>query len=735
MQLMSLSTSLIYGGCWAATLSTALTNLLSVPRLIQALGVDRIYPGLIFFSKPYGKHGEPYRGYVLTFIVSLLFLLIANLNTIAPLITNFYLASYALINFCTFHAAFIKPISWRPSFKIMQLMSLSTSLIYGGCWAATLSTALTNLLSVPRLIQALGVDRIYPGLIFFSKPYGKHGEPYRGYVLTFIVSLLFLLIANLNTIAPLITNFYLASYALINFCTFHAAFIKPISWRPSFKYYNTWLSFVGFVLCIAIMVVVSWVTALATLFLFIALYLLVLYRNPDGVDWGSSTEAHRYMELVWALVQASRPTHSTQSAQSAQAAHSARSYRPQLLLLAGRPPARAQLLQLAHLITKVGSFVVVADITESPLSYTEKTSRKQIGESWLRSRKIRGFYTLLDGFSFESGVRALIQAAGLGKLAPNIMLIGYKSNWMKDNPDSLRSYVRVIQLAFEHHLAVAVYRVSSAALRRRANKLVLRAREAAASPLARPQADIMNANSNLDISNTDEEKDDKSQMTNYTTDDVTRSLILKGSSVSETRLRSTSADISINTYNFEQTLLSDNENDSLDAWWLYDDGGLNILLPYIIARHKTKIPLRIFALAKAGLHIIEAENRMRDLLNKFRIDYSCLTMVQGISENPTQASIDFFNSLVQPMTRNESNECFITEAELDSHRAKTYRQLRLRELLLENSIDASFVVITLPMPRKGAVSAALYMAWLEVLSRDLPPVLFVRGNDSSVLSA
>lgn len=76
----------------------------------------------------------------------------------------------------------------------MQLMSVWGPFIYAGCFAATLSTALTNLLSVPRLIQALGQDRIYPGLIYFSKGYGKHGEPYRGYVLTFIVATLFLLI-------------------------------------------------------------------------------------------------------------------------------------------------------------------------------------------------------------------------------------------------------------------------------------------------------------------------------------------------------------------------------------------------------------------------------------------------------------------------------------------------------------------------------------------------------------
>jgi solute carrier family 12 sodium/potassium/chloride transporter 2 len=79
---------------------------------------------------------------------------------------------------------------------MMQVMSIWGPLIYAGCFAATLSTALTNLLSVPRLIQALGIDRIYPGLIFFSKGYGKAGEPYRGYVLAFLISTAFLLIGK-----------------------------------------------------------------------------------------------------------------------------------------------------------------------------------------------------------------------------------------------------------------------------------------------------------------------------------------------------------------------------------------------------------------------------------------------------------------------------------------------------------------------------------------------------------
>ena len=65
---------------------------------------------------------------------------------------------------------------------------------------------------------------------------------------------------------------------------------------------------------------------------------------------------------------------------------------------------------------------------------------------------------------------------------------------------------------------------------------------------------------------------------------------------------------------------------------------------------------------------------------------------------------------------------------------KTNRHLRLRELLLEHSKDSTLVVMTLPVPRKNVVSAALYMTWIEMLSKDMPPFLFVRGNQTSVLT-
>ena len=41
---------------------------------------------------------------------------------------------------------------------------------------------------------------------------------------------------------------------------------------------------------------------------------------------------------------------------------------------------------------------------------------------------------------------------------------------------------------------------------------------------------------------------------------------------------------------------------------------------------------------------------------------------------------------------------------------------------------------TLPIPRKQSISAGLYLAYLDAISSNLPPLLFLRGNQKSVLT-
>lgn len=334
----------------------------------------------------------------------------------------------------------------------MQLISSWPWLIYAGCFAATLSTALTNLLSVPRLIQALGVDKIFPGLIFFSKGYGKNGEPYRGYVVTLLVSVSFLLIADLNLIAPLITNFYLVAYALINFCTFHAAFVNPIGWRPSFKasrnmnispfngtkydislqFYSKWLSLGTCLFCVAIMFALSWQASLITLAIIFGLYLIVLYRQPEA-NWGSSTQEQTYRKM---LAGAHKLQHTGEHIKN---------YHPQILVLAGNPIVRPSLIDLGSLLTKNTSLLMVGDVYETKLSY--KNNMEMVNEAYryFDQRKIKAFYNLVDDIDYETGIKLMIQSSGFGKLSPNILLMGYKADWTTCPFPALKTYFNILQ--------------------------------------------------------------------------------------------------------------------------------------------------------------------------------------------------------------------------------------------------------------------------------------------------
>ncbi|CAG9818005.1 unnamed protein product, partial [Phaedon cochleariae] len=610
------------------------------------------------------------------------------------------------------------------SYQMMQIMSSWWPLIYAGCFAATLSTALTNLLSVPRLIQALGIDKIYPGLIYFSKGYGKHGEPYRGYVLTFVVSTAFVLIAQLNAIAPLISNFYLASYALINFCTFHAALIKPLGWRPTFKYYNTWLSLFGSITCVVIMFLINWWSSLITFIIIWGLYLLVVYRKPD-VNWGSSTQAQTYKT---ALTTAQRLNNIGEHVKT---------YKPQVLVLCGKPQERPPLVDFANLITKNHSLLVIGDIEDKPLTHRDRLTNTRKVYDYLRSNKIKAFYTIIDNVSFELGAKALLQTTGIGKLSPNVLMMGYKTDWMTCDKEELLAYFNVLHTAFDHRVSVTILRLPDGLDYSKLTK----------------DEDQINQDASIISKNGNQFR--TSASSNLMHADSNLSLVVVGIADNKTTSPTSDQTISKDKPSLNNDILSMSNDTQLsiermnifkrkqtkgfiDVWWLYDDGGLTMLLPYIISIRNdwSSCKLRVFALATNKNELELEERNMAHLLSKFRLDYYSLKMV-SICDRPQDATIHFFENLLSNFRTSldiQENDCKVSEAEILASQDKSYRQLRLRELLLEHSSSSNLVVMSLPMPRKGTVSAPLYMAWLEALTRDLPPYLLVRGNQQSVLT-
>lgn len=315
-----------------------------------------------------------------------------------------------------------------------------------GCFAATLSSALASLVSAPKVFQALCKDRLYPKISWFGKGFGKNNEPVRGYILTFFIAIAFILVGELNAIAPLISNFFLAAYTLINFSTFHASLAKPVGWRPTFKYYNMWLSLVGAILCVGVMFLISWSTALLTFAVVLSLYLIVSYRKPD-VNWGSTTQAQTYKNALMSVQQLNYVEEHVKN------------YRPQILVLSGSPNSRPQLVNFAFLLTKKLSLLVCGHVMKNQLSQKYRNYLIKKSNDWYRRHKVKAFYSLVDDSDFETGARALMQASGIGKLKPNILLMGYKHDWNTCDKNELEQYFNVVHKALDMYLAVAILRV------------------------------------------------------------------------------------------------------------------------------------------------------------------------------------------------------------------------------------------------------------------------------------
>uniref|UniRef100_A0A182UTZ6 Bumetanide-sensitive sodium-(Potassium)-chloride cotransporter n=1 Tax=Anopheles merus TaxID=30066 RepID=A0A182UTZ6_ANOME len=599
-------------------------------------------------------------------------------------------------------------------YTVMQLISLTSAITYAGCWAATLSTALTNILSVPRLIQALGIDRIYPGLIFFSKGYGKHGEPYRGYGLVFLVSLIFILIADLDAIASLITNLYLASYAFINFCTFHAATVKPLGWRPTFRYYHPYVSLLATVLCVAIMFLISVVSSFIAMAFIFVLYLVVVYRKPEA-NWGSSVQAQAYKTAL----------NSTLNLEGT--SDHVKNYQPQILAIAGDPMQRPALIDLAHLITKHSSLMVIGNIIPQRLPYKRRRALSDMGNSYLKDSNIRAFYKIVDGVDFDQGARCLIQSTGFGRLAPNILMLGYKTNWRVANHQQLNAYYNTLHTAFDNRLALLILRMgkgldifkglSSSDL----YTTIPSPQETTVSFTSKRMAarrSLMPVNSNLDL---------HELMQSNRSSQTSPAPTFHAAPAFDYPAPPVVAEPEANLFKQKQP------KGTIDVWWLYDDGGLTMLLPYIITTRSKweKCKIRVFALS--SVNVQEEETNLKLLLDKLRISYLSLTMVK-VTDKPMASTIEEHRELLRTVADTNDDLPVLSESEKQQLEVKTNRQLRLRELLLEHSKSASLIVMSMPVPRQDTVSAVLYMSWLEMLTKDMPPFLLVRGNQTEVLT-
>ncbi len=150
-----------------------------------------------------------------------------------------------------------------------------------GILAATFSAALNSLVGAPRVLQAIAEHDVLPGGEIFARETAT-GEPRPAMYLTGgigLVTLIFGLVSGgLNAIAPLMTMFFLITYAVLNGVMVLEQLIDLVSFRPLFRVPRL-VPVVGLVGCILAMFLINPLFSLVAVVVIILLYAYLSRRD------------------------------------------------------------------------------------------------------------------------------------------------------------------------------------------------------------------------------------------------------------------------------------------------------------------------------------------------------------------------------------------------------------------------------------------------------------------------
>ncbi len=336
---------------------------------------------------------------------------------------------YALIAFLL--AASVPRGTLLGSGFVMKDRAVWGPLIYAGVFAATLSSALGSMMGAPRILQAFARDNIFRLFKPFARGSGPSGEPRRAIILTFVIAQLGIWAGDLNTIAPVITLFFLITYGTVNLACFFEIVSRNPSFRPTFRL-NHWLAaLVGALGCLAVMFLINFLWAAAAIAAATILYVLIA-RAQILVKWGDVDSGVAFQRARNALLRLELERYHPKN------------WRPSILALSGGAYNRVHLAAYASWLTQASGIVSIAQVIRGNLDTLLERQREAetLLRKFIREEGFDAFPVVVVDENIHAAVQGLLQCHGLGGLRPNTLLLG----WSRD-PANADAFAGLLNLA------------------------------------------------------------------------------------------------------------------------------------------------------------------------------------------------------------------------------------------------------------------------------------------------
>jgi hypothetical protein len=298
----------------------------------------------------------------------------------------------------------------EPGIIWIKIAVLGAWLVFPGLWGAILSSAFGSALGGPRVLQSLSRDGLAP--TFLSRT-SRTGQPTVATWASGAIALAAVALGGLNAVAQFVTILFLTLYVTINLSAAIENLVGDPSFRPTIRV-PWWLSLVGSIGAIAVMFLISPLACIAAVVLELGLY-LHLRRRALRREWGD-VRAGMWIAVARFALMKLRDNRSDP-----------RNWRPHILLLAGDPGKRINLVRLASWFNQDRGIVTACRLMTGDLrAGTVEIDRTRAEmEAEVRDAGLTAFCEAHVVPDFETGVLDIAQASGVGELQANTVMFGW----------------------------------------------------------------------------------------------------------------------------------------------------------------------------------------------------------------------------------------------------------------------------------------------------------------------
>ena len=309
-----------------------------------------------------------------------------------------------------------------------------------GVLAATLSSALASFLGAPRILQALAQDRLFAWLTPFSVGVGPHSNPQRGVLLTAVIAISAIAAGDLNSIAAIVSMFFLVSYGLLNYATYVEAHGGSPSFRPRFKYFHARTSLAGTGLCAFVMLMVDPLASAIAVGILGILY-QYLRRTAIPMRWVDSRRAYQFRLVKDGLRELDRLRSSSDSTSD---------WQPHILAFTASNSRRERVLRVASWVSGGSGLITAVQLIEDENASPATGEARKTAETSLRNElelhQLDAFPLVVAAADLRVATTTLLQTWGIGPIRANTVLLNWFDGQSEDKKQNLSLwYGRLLQ--------------------------------------------------------------------------------------------------------------------------------------------------------------------------------------------------------------------------------------------------------------------------------------------------